>query len=162
MPSQDLLGTCSRETASRFEYKYPCQWRTVAGRRRGPFREDKWADGGPNPTRRCWVFHEVFSQKLSLSVSIVINDKAGVKINLLPVWFLAGSVRNSVVNLEGNAELTGIWKLGLSREESKWGARGAPESRRPQFLTLHPLLSCVYLIRRKCAEPASPRVHKSE
>lgn len=61
--------------------------------------------------------------------------KPGVKINLLPVWFLAGSVGNSVVNLESNKELSEIWKLGLSREENDWGGRGAPESQRPQFLT---------------------------
>lgn len=135
MPSQDPLGTCPRQTASHFEYKHPGPWRTVAGRGRGPFQEDKYADGGPNSTWRCWVFHEVFSQKLSLSVSIVINDKPGVKINLLPVWFLAGSVGNSVVNLEGNAELSEIWKLGLSRAENDWGGRGAPDSGRPHSLT---------------------------
>lgn len=54
-------------------------------------QEDKCADGGPNPTWRCWVFHAVFSQKLSLGVSIVINDKAWGKnkpnSNVVSGWF---------------------------------------------------------------------------
>ena len=44
--------------------------------------------------------------------------KPGVKINPLPVLFLAGSMGNSIVNLEGPAELSEIWKPGLSWEES--------------------------------------------
>ena len=38
--------------------------------------------------------------------------KPGVKINPLPVLFLDGSTGNSIVNLEGTAELSEIWKAG--------------------------------------------------
>lgn len=48
------------------------------------------------------IFYRILSQNLSLSILVMIDDKAwGKKINPLPVLFLAGSTGNSIVNLEG-------------------------------------------------------------
>lgn len=71
-------------------------------------------------------------------------SKPGVKINPLPVWFLAGSSGNSVVNHEGPAELSEILlEAGLSREE--WlGESGELQSHADPRFSGRPLLSsCV-------------------
>lgn len=64
--------------------------------------------------------------------------KPGVKINPLPVLFLAGSTGNSIVNLEGPTELSELWKPGLSWEESVEEGGSAPGLLRPKFLTWPP------------------------
>lgn len=79
----------------------------------------------------------------------MINDKPGVKINLLPVWFLAGSVGNSVVNLEGNAELSMRFGSWASPGRRMTGEAEELQTQADPTPSLRPLLSCVNLIGRK-------------
>lgn len=72
------------------------------------------------------------------------------------MWFLAGSVGNSVVNLEGSAELRfGSW---ASPGKRMTGEAEEVQSHADPSASLCPLLSCVHVIRRKALLEAGSEI----